>query len=68
MTQNEAEQLIIEALEKDNCSNINFKSVVMGENTIRASVTFKRDVGGALKDDQKELIILRMAGQWRVLL
>ena len=72
MTQNEVEQLVTAELEKQGYTNINFKNVIMGENTIRTSVTFKRDVGGTMKDDQKEdqkeLIVLRMGGTWRVLL
>lgn len=68
MTQNEVEQLVTAELEKQGYTNINFKNVIMGENTIRTSVTFKRDVGGTMKEDQKELIVLRMGGTWRVLL
>lgn len=64
MTQNEAEQLVTDALEKQGSTDIQFNNVVMGENTIRANVSFKTNGN----DEKKEIIVLRMGGHWRVLL
>lgn len=67
MTKEEAIELITKQLEKNNCYDINFKSLVLSENTIRAAVTYKQH-GGEFIERYKELLILRTAGKWRILM
>ncbi len=64
MTQNEVEQIITEALESQGRTGIQFKDVFIGENTLRAKVSYTLN-GNA---ESKEILVLRMDGRWRVLL
>ena len=68
MTDKEAEKMIIDALEKNNCYDILFQSLILAENTIRAAVTYKQHGDGSFSEHFKEILILRTAGQWRVLI
>ena len=68
MTDKEAEKMITDALNKQSGYDISFQSLIITENTIRAAVTYKQHGDGSFSEHFKEILILRTAGQWRVLI
>ncbi len=63
MTETEAKEMIVTELEDKGYKGIDVKSITLAENSIRAAVSYS--LHGL--DSYKEIIILRVTGQWKVL-